>query len=158
MAGYTAHVDTSALDHLPPREQWPDLIFTLPDLRYPDRLNAAVELLDRHVREGRGDRTALVSPAGRCSYAELQERVNRIARVLVDDFGLVPGERVLLRSANNPTMAALHFAVLEAGGIVVATMPLLRAKELGTIIGKARIRLAVSDARLADEIEKARAE
>ncbi len=158
MAGYTAHVDTFARDHLPPREQWPDLIFTLPELRYPDRLNAAVELLDRHVREGRGGRTALISPTATWSYAELQERVNRIARVLADDFGLLPGERVLLRSANNPMMAALHFAVLKAGGIVVATMPLLRARELGYIIAKARIRLAVSDARLADEIEKARAE
>src|ERR671938_10136 len=158
MAGYTAHVDTFARDRLPPRGQWPDLIFTLPELRYPDRLNAAVEFIDRHVREGRGARTALVSPTATWSYAELLERVNRMARVLADDFGLVPGERVLLRSANNPTMAALHFAVLKAGGIVVATMLLLRAKELGTIIGKARIRLAVSDARLADEIEKARAE
>ena len=158
MAGYTAHVDTFARDHLPPREQWPDLIFTLPELRYPDRLNAAAELLDRHVREGRGGRTALISPTATWSYAELQERVNRIARVLADDFGLLPGERVLLRSANNPMMAALHFAVLKAGGVVVATMPLLRARELGYIIAKARIRLAVSDARLADEIEKARAE
>ena len=157
MAGYTAHVDTFARDHLPPREQWPDLVFSLPELRYPDRLNAAVELIDRHVREGRGERTALVSPADRWSYAELLERVNRIARVLVDDFGLVPGERVLLRAANNPMMAALHFAVLKAGGIVVATMPLLRAQELRYIIAKARIRIAVSDARLMDEIEKARA-
>ena len=156
MGGYTAHVDTFARDNLPPRELWPDFIFTLPELQYPERLNCIAELLDRHVEQGRGDRIALISPSETWTYAELQARVNRIANVLVRDLGFVPGERVLLRSANNPMMLAIYFAVLKAGGIVVATMPLLRARELAYMVEKARIRLAFCDARLSDEMEKTR--
>lgn len=145
--------DPFARDHLPPKEQWPDLIFDRPELQYPDRLNCAVELLDRVVDDGDGDRTCLISPAGVWTYADLQAAVNRIARVLVEDYGLIPGNRVLLRAANNPMMVACYFAVLKAGGVVVATMPLLRAKELTVIADKAEIRLALCDARLAAEMQ-----
>ena len=98
----------------------------------------------------------LISPAERLSYAGLAERVNRIANVLTRDLGMVPGNRVLLRGPNSPMMVAAYFAVIKAGGIVVATMPLLRAKEIAFPITKAEIRLALCDVRLADELEKAR--
>ena len=155
---YTAHIDTFARDHLPPREQWPDLVFELPELNYPDRLNCAEELLDGAVTRGWGERTAILAPGGLSwTYAELKARANRIARVLVEDMRLVPGNRVLLRGPNSPMMAACWFAVMKAGGIAVATMPLLRAKELTDIIGKARISHALCDARLAAELDVARA-
>lgn len=154
MADYTAHVDTFARDNLPPKDQWPDFLFELEDLQYPERLNCAVEFLDRHVAEGRGARTLFVTPDGDISYGDFQKTVNRMARVLVEDLGLVPGNRVLIRSANNPKMTAALFAVIKAGGIAVATMPLLRAVELATIVDKAEIALALCDARLADEMEK----
>ena len=153
----SAHVDTFVRDNLPPREQWPDFLFTLPELQYPDRLNCISEFVDKWVAAGQGDRPCLISPAETLSYAQLAERVNRIANVLTRDLGMVPGNRVLLRSANNPMMVAAYFAVIKAGGVVVATMPLLRAKELGYPIAKARIKLALCDARLADEMEKAKA-
>ena len=153
----SAHVDTFARDHLPPRDQWPDLVFTLPELRYPDALNCATELLDRAVERGWGARPAIVAPGGtRWTYADLTAHANRIARVLVEDMGLVPGNRVLLRGPNSPWMAACWFAIVKAGGIVVATMPLLRAKELTDVVTKARISHALCDARLADELEAAR--
>src|SRR5512132_2131213 len=126
----TAHIDTFARDNLPPRELWPELIFELPELRYPERMNCAVELLDRAIEKGRGERTAIVAPGLRWTYADLAAQANRIAHVLVDEMGLVTGNRVLLRAPNNPLMAACWFAVVKAGGIAVATMPLLRAKEL----------------------------
>ena len=155
---YTAHVDTFARDHLPPRDQWPDLVFDLPELNYPDRLNCAEELLDRAVARGWGERTAILAPGGLSwTYAELTARANRIARVLVEDMRLVPGNRVLLRGPNSPMMAACWFAVMKAGGIAVATMPLLRAKELTDIIVKAQITHALCDARLAAELDAARA-
>jgi len=155
---YTAHVDTFARDHLPPRDQWPDLIFELPELRYPERLNCAVELLDRAVERGWGERAAILAPDGlRWSYAELTARANQIARVLVEDLKLVPGNRVLLRGPNSPMMAACWFAVMKVGGVAVATMPLLRAKELTDIITKAEVSHALCDARLADELGAARA-
>jgi 2-aminobenzoate-CoA ligase len=155
---YTSHVDTFARDHLPPRDQWPDLIFDLPELRYPERLNCAVELLDRALERGWGERTAILTPGGlRWTYAELTARANRIARVLVEDLHLVPGNRVLLRGPNSPMMAACWFAVMKAGGVAVATMPLLRAKELTDVITKAQITHALCDARLAAELETARA-
>ncbi|HEX5725409.1 MAG TPA: benzoate-CoA ligase family protein [Longimicrobiaceae bacterium] len=155
----SAHRDTFARDHLPPRELWPELDFSgLPELAaYPPRLNCAAELLDAWVAAGHGERTALVFPGGRWSYRELLERAGRIAAVLRDDLGLVPGNRVLLRGPNNPMMAACWFAVLKAGGIVVATMPLLRARELAVIAEKARVRFALTDARLAGELEQAAA-
>src|SRR3954463_626691 len=153
---YTGHVDTFARDSLPPKEQWPDFLFGLPDLQYPQRLNCAVALLDRWVEEGRRDATCILSPTETVTYQALQERVNRICNVLVGDLGLVPGNRVLLRSANNPMMVAAYLAVMKAGGIVVATMPLLRAREIAYPLHKAKIALALCDSRLADEIEKAR--
>ena len=154
----SAHVDTFARDHLPPRDQWPDLIYELPELRYPERMNCAVELLDRAVERGWGERTAILTPGGlRWTYAELTAHANRIARVLVEDLHLVPGNRVLLRGPNSPMMAACWFAVMKAGGIAVATMPLLRAKELTDIITKAQISHALCDARLAVELDAARA-
>ncbi|QPC43187.1 benzoate-CoA ligase family protein [Kaustia mangrovi] len=153
MGDYTAHVDTFARDNLPPRDQWPDFV-NLEKLGYPDVLNVASELVDRHVEEGVGHRTAVLAPGVEWSYEALAEKVNRIANVLVKDLGLVAGNRVLLRSANTPMMVAAYFAVLKAGGVVVATMPLLRAKELGFIVNKAEIDLALCDSRLADEMEK----
>lgn len=155
MADPTAHIDTFARDNLPDRALWPDLIFTLPELNYPERLNCAAELLDRAVERGWGDRTCLIAPDGRWSYRDLQDSVDRIARVLVEDLGLVPGNRVLLRGANNPMMVACWFAVTKAGGIAVPTMPLLRAVELTYILDKAQIGLALCDARLAGELAAA---
>jgi 2-aminobenzoate-CoA ligase len=154
----TAHVDTFARDNLPPREQWPDLVFDLPHLHYPARLNAADELLDRALERGFGERTAIVAPSGlRWTYAELLQQANRIARVLVEDLGVVPGNRVLLRAPNTPLIAACWFAVLKAGAIAVPTMPLLRAKELTDVIVKAEVSHALCDARLAVELDSARA-
>ena len=152
----SAHIDTFARDHLPPPEQWPDFLFKLPELHYPDRLNCVTAFVDDWVAAGHGDRDCLISPAERWSYADLAERVNRIANVLTRDLGVVPGNRVLLRGPNSPMMVAAYFAVIKAGGVVVATMPLLRAKEIAFPVTKAEIRLALCDARLADEMEKTR--
>ncbi|WP_343713470.1 benzoate-CoA ligase family protein [Inquilinus sp.] len=154
----SAHVDSFAGNNLPPRELWPEFRFTLPALQYPARLNCVLELLDRHVVEGHGDRPCLIAPGVEWSYAELLDRVDRIAQVLVRDAGLVPGDRILLRSANNPMMVASYLAALKAGAVVVATMPLLRAKELAFMIEKARVRLAICDARLLPDLETARAQ
>ncbi|WP_425087931.1 benzoate-CoA ligase family protein [Stappia sp.] len=151
----SAHLDTFTRDNLPPQEMWPEFI-NLDRLGYPERLNCASELLDRNVTEGRGDKPALVSPTTSWTYRKLAEKVNRIANVLVDDFGLKPGNRVLLRFPNTPMMTAVYFAVLKAGGVVVATMPLLRAKELAVITDKAELSLAICDHRLADEMELTR--
>ncbi|HJR41059.1 MAG TPA: benzoate-CoA ligase family protein [Gemmatimonadaceae bacterium] len=155
----SAHLDTFARDHLPPVEMWPPMDYSVrPELGYPEQLNCAAELLDRHVAEGRGDRIAIRSPAATWSYRELMERSNRIARVLVEELGVVPGNRVLLRGANSPMLAACWFAVLKAGAICVATMPLLRARELSYIMDKAQIRLALTDAAVAAELEQAGAQ
>ncbi len=154
----TAHIDTFARDNLPPRAQWPELVFELPELQYPDRMNCAVELVDRAVEAGAGARTAIVAQGGvRWTYADLGAQMNRIARVLVEDMRLVPGNRVLLRAPNNPMMAACWLAVVKAGGIAVGTMPLLRSKELCDIVSKAQVSHALCDARLADELATARA-
>jgi 2-aminobenzoate-CoA ligase len=151
----SAHLDSFARDNLPPRAQWPDFLFDLPELKYPDRMNCAVELLDRWIGADHGDRPCLISPTESLSYAQLAERVNRIANVLTRDLGVLPGHRVLLRGPNSPTMVAAYLAVIKAGGVVVATMPLLRAKEIAYPIAKAKIRLALCDHRLAEEMEKA---
>jgi 2-aminobenzoate-CoA ligase len=153
----SAHIDSFARDHLPPREQWPDFVFRLPELCYPDRLNCVAALLDQWVAAGQGDRTCVISPAETLTYAQLAERVNRIANVLTRDLGLVPGNRVLLRGPNNPMMLAALLAVIKAGGIAVPTMPLLRAREISYPLAKARVALALCDARLANEMEKAKA-
>jgi 2-aminobenzoate-CoA ligase len=152
----SAHIDTFARDHLPAPEQWPDFLFDLPELHYPDRLNCVAAFVDDRVAAGQGDRECLISPTERLSYAGLAERVNRIANVLTRDLGIVPGNRVLLRGPNSPMMVAAYFAVIKAGAVVVATMPLLRAKEIAFPLTKAEIRLALCDARLADEMEKTR--
>jgi 2-aminobenzoate-CoA ligase len=155
----SAHVDTFCRDNLPPRELWPEMDYSkLPELAaYPPRLNCAAELLDKAVETGWGARTVLHYPGGRWSYDQLLETANRIAHVLVEDLGVVPGNRVLLRGPNNPMMAACWFAVLKAGGVVVCTMPLLRVRELTYIADAARIRLALCDARVAAEAEQAMA-
>src|SRR6185369_4832832 len=114
------------------------------------------EFVDKWVAGGGGDHIAIVSPAETWTYAQLAERINRIANVLTRDLGLVPGNRVLLRAPNNAMAIAAYLAVIKAGGVTVATMPLLRAKELSYIVGKAKIELALCDARLSDEMEKSK--
>ncbi len=133
----TCHLDTFVVDNLPPPDRMPDLI-NLKELGYPKHLNATVELVDRHVLDGRGDRIAIRAPGLVWTYAQLSHVIDRMANMLVDMLGMRPGNRVLLRSANNPTKVALYLAIIKAGGIVVATMPLLRAKELVQIIEKGR--------------------
>ena len=152
----SAHVDTFARDNLPARGQWPEFLFKLPELNYPDRLNCVSAFVDDWVAAGEGARDCLISPTERLSYGDLAERVNRIANVLTRDLGVVPGNRVLLRGPNSPMMVAAYFAVIKAGAVVVATMPLLRAKEIAFPLTKAEIRLTLCDIRLADEMEKAR--
>ena len=152
---YTAHVDTFARDNLPPKDQWPEFRFTLPELQYPARLNACAEFLDKWVAQGEGQRTCLVTPQEAISYAELQNRVNRLCNVLVGKLGVVPGNRVLLSSPNTAKMVTAYLAVLKAGAIAVATMPLLRAREIAYPINKAKIALALCDHRLGDEVTKA---
>jgi len=134
----------------------PEFVFDRPELQFPARLNCVAELLDRHVAEGRGGRLGTQGAGVRWTYAELQAQVNRIAHVLVQDMGLVPGNRVLLRGANSPMLAACWLAVVKAGGIAVGTMPLLRARELVAIVHKAQVTHALCDARLAEELHLAR--
>ncbi len=153
----SAHVDTFTRDNLPPPELQPPFLFTLPELEYPERLNCAVEFVERHVREGRGDRRCLIAPGAGWTYADLDRQVNRIANVLTRDLGLVPGNRVLIRSANTPMHVAAVFAVIKAGGVVISTMPMLRAKELSYPLAKAEVALALCDIRLVDELAKAAA-
>jgi len=154
----SAHIDTFTRDNLPARGVQPTFTFTLPELQYPARINCVAELLDHWVVQGEGQRPCIVSPAETLSYAQLQERVNRIANVLTRDLGMVPGNRVLLRAPNNPMMAAAWLAVVKAGCVAIATMPLLRAKELCYPIEKARIALALCDSRLNEEMDKAKAQ
>lgn len=153
---YTAHLDTFAADHLPPRDEWPDFRFELPELRYPERMNCGERLLDAQVEAGHGDRPAVGALVGDrpvfATYAQLLAQANRIARVLVDDLGLVPGNRVLLRAPNNPMLAACWLAVMKAGLVAVPTMPLLRSKELNQILVKGRVATALCDAALAEEL------
>ena len=150
----SGHVDTFARDNLPPRSQWPEFKFTLPELQYPERLNCATEFVDKWVACGDGGRIAVISPTETLTYAQLAERINRIANVLTRDLGMAPGNRVLLRAPNNAMAISAYLAVIKAGGAVVATMPLLRAKELSYAVTKAKIKLALCDARLSDEMEK----
>src|SRR3954463_7540584 len=149
----TAHVDTFARDHLPPRSAWPDL--PLGDLRYPEQLNAAAVLLG----EPRfAERACIVGESETWTYAELRSRAESVAAALVDEGGLVPGNRVLLHGANSPELIACWFGILLAGGVVVATMPLLRAGELATIIAKAQVSHALTDATVSGEVRLAAAE
>ena len=153
----SAHIDTFARDHLPPPEQMPEFLFTVPEVRYPERLNCVTAFVDQWVAAGQGNRDCIISPTERWDYSALAERVNRIANVLTRDLGVVAGNRVLLRGPNSPMMVAAYFAVIKAGAVVVATMPLLRAKEIAFPIQKAKISLALCDGTLADEMEKAKA-
>src|SRR5882672_166534 len=150
--GPTAHVDTFTRDHLPPFDEWPDLLLDRPQFRYPDYLNVAVELTDRMVAKGFGDHVALIGNGRRRTYKELTDWSNRLAHSLVEDFGVRPGNRVLVRSGNNPAMVAVWLAVTKAGAVAVNTMPLLRAGELTAIVNKAEIGLALCDNRIADEL------
>lgn len=152
---YSAHQDTFARDNLPPREWWPELLFDLPEYQFPEKLNCATELLDKHVAEGRGDRVCIRAEGLTWTYADLQEKANRIANVLVQKMGLVPGNRVLLRSANNPMLVACWFAVMKAGGIAVTTMPLLRVKELTPVVSVSQSTFALCDAALAEALLEA---
>ncbi|MCP3910568.1 MAG: AMP-binding protein [Actinomycetia bacterium] len=155
MAATTAHIDTFVIDRLPPADQWPDLIFSIPEVRHPERLNAAAELLDSAVARGWGDRPCVTGDGIEWTYADLQTWANRLANVLVDDCGIVPGNRVLLRAPNTPWLVAAWFAVLKAGGVVVATMPLLRASELRKIHDKSLPTVALCDAALDAELNAA---
>ena len=146
----SAHVDTFSRDNLPPFEQWPD--FLLDGFDYPDRLNAAVELTDRMVKQGFGDHVALIGNGRRRTYKELSDWTNRLAHALAEDYGVKPGNRVLIRSANNPAMVACWLAATKAGAVVVNTMPMLRAGELSKIVDKAQVSLALCDTRMMDEI------
>ncbi|WP_433170495.1 AMP-binding protein [Actinoallomurus sp. CA-150999] len=149
----SGHADTFARDHLPPIGQWPVLEFTTELLQYPERLNAAVELIDRTVAVLGPDRLALRTPDGDVwTYGELQQRVNQVAEVLTEDLGLVPGNRVLLRSPNNPWTVAAWLGVLKAGGIAVTTMAALRARELAPIVAKTRPAVALVDHRFLDDV------
>jgi len=154
--GTSAHVDTFCREHLPPAELWPRMDYgSLPELAYPGPLNCATELLDRMVDGGHGDRSVFLFPGGRWTYRDLLEMSNRIAHVLVEDLGVVPGNRVLLRGPNSPMMVACWFAIVKVGAVVVCTMPLLRVRELSYIADKAAITLALCDTRFVAECETA---
>ncbi|MDG3577966.1 benzoate-CoA ligase family protein [Rhizobium sp. YJ-22] len=150
MLSPSAHVDTFTRDNLPPREEWPE--FLLDGYDYPDYLNAAVEFTDRMVDKGFGDKTALIGNGRRRTYKELTDWSNRLAHALVEDYGVKPGNRILIRSANNPAMIACWLAATKAGAVVVNTMPMLRAGELKKIIDKAEISLALCDTRIIEEL------
>ena len=148
-------MDSFARDNLPDPASWPGMRLDGPEFQYDNQLNCVAVLLDAHVSAGQGDRPCLRDATQAWSYADLQDRVDRIARVLVDQYGLVPGGRVLLRAPNTPMMVAAYLAVIKAGGIAVATMPLLRARELTYMLDKARIGIALCDHRLLDELDTA---
>ncbi len=148
--GPTGLADTFARNNLPPADLWPEI--NLAGFEYPEWLNAAEELTDRMVERGFGDRVALIGNGRRRTYKELTDWTNRLANALVEDFGLKPGMRVLIRSANNPAMVACWLAVTKAGGIVVNTMPMLRAAELAKIVDKAEIEMALCDTRLMEDM------
>jgi 2-aminobenzoate-CoA ligase len=152
MLGPTAHTDTFSRDNLPPPEMWPD--FLMDGFDYPDHVNVGVELTDAMVGKGFGDHTALIGNGRRRTYKELSDWTNRLAHVLVEDLGVKPGNRVLIRSANNPAMVACWLAATKAGAVVVNTMPMLRAGELAAIIDKAEITHALCDTRLMEDMVK----
>uniref|UniRef100_UPI0025E5BA81 AMP-binding protein n=1 Tax=Thalassospira sp. UBA1131 TaxID=1947672 RepID=UPI0025E5BA81 len=150
MLGPTAHTDSFTRDKLPPFSEWPDI--NLDGFDYPEYLNAGVELTDKMVEQGFGDNTALIGNGRQRTYKELADWTNRIAHALVEDYGVKPGNRILIRSANNPAMVACWLAATKAGAVVVNTMPMLRAGELGQIVDKAEIEFALCDTRLMDEL------
>ena len=150
MLSASAHIDTFTRDNLPSPDHWPD--FLLDGFDYPERINAGVELTDRMVEKGFGDHTALIGNGRHRTYKELSDWTNRLAHALIENYAVKPGNRVLIRSANNPAMVACWLAAAKAGAVVVNTMPLLRAGELAQIVDKAEITLALCDTRLMDEM------
>ena len=155
----SAHVDTFTRDHLPPADTWPALEFTLPELHYPERLNAAAVLIDNAVETYGPDRPALRTPDGTVwSYGQLQLHSNQVAQVLTEDLGVDPGNRVLLRGPNNPWLVAAWLGVLKAGAVVVTTMPMLRSSEVATLIQLTKPVVAISDHRFVDELATAAGE
>ncbi|KDB04823.1 2-aminobenzoate-CoA ligase [Defluviimonas sp. 20V17] len=150
MLGPTAHQDTFTRDRLPPAGEWPEI--RLAGFDYPEHVNAGVELTDRMVEKGFGDHTALIGNGRRRTYKELADWSNRIAHALVEDYGVKPGNRVLLRSANNPAMVACWLAVMKVGAVAINSMPLLRAGELTKIVDKAEVSHALCDTRLMEEL------
>ena len=148
----SAHVDTFARDNLPLFDEWPEILLGRPEFQYPERLNVGVELTDRMVERGFGDHTALIGNGRRRTYKELADWSNRLAHALIENYGVKPGNRVLIRSGNSPALVAAWLAATKAGAVVVNTMPLLRAGELSKIVDKAEIRLALTDSRIADEL------
>ena len=150
--GPSGHVDDFARRNLPPSEFWPELRLDRPEFQYPDYLNVGVELTDRMVEKGFGDHTALIGNGRQRTYKELADWSNRLAHALVENYGVRPGNRVLIRSGNNPALVAAWLAATKAGAVVVNTMPMLRAGELAKIVDKAEIALALTDSRIADEL------
>src|SRR5262252_5124352 len=150
--GPSGHVDDFARRNLPPSGQWPELRLERPEFQYPEFLNVGVELTDRMVEQGFGDHTALIGNGRQRTYKELADWSNRLAHALVENYGVKPGNRVLIRSGNNPALVAAWLAATKAGAVVVNTMPMLRAGELGKIIDKAEVALALTDSRIADEL------
>ena len=144
-------IDRFIRDRLPPPDRQPDFLFTLPELHYPERLNAAVELIDRQDPNA----LALLSDSGAWTYGAMKDLSDRIARLLVEQEGLVPGNRVLLRGPNNAMLFASWLGVLKAGGIVVATMPMLRPGEIATIVERAQVSHAIVDARFRADFDAA---
>ena len=158
-SAHSAHLDTFTRDNLPAPQALPEFVFDGPELQFADQLNCATELLDRPVAQGWGERLCVqglvLGRPVRWTYADLQAQANRIANVLVHDMGLVPGNRVLLRGANSPMLAACFMAIFKAGGVAVGTMPLLRAGELAAIVDKAQVSHALCDAALSHELAQA---
>jgi 2-aminobenzoate-CoA ligase len=152
MLAATAHVDDFPRQNLPSVEEWPE--FHLDRFEYPEMLNAAVELTDAMVLKGFGDNTALIGNGRQRTYKELSDWTNRLASVLVEDLEVKPGNRILIRSANNPAMVACWLAATKAGAVVVNTMSMLREVELSAIIDKAGVTHALCDTRLMEELEK----
>ncbi|MEC4005056.1 AMP-binding protein [Flavobacterium sp. SUN052] len=145
--------DNFAHNNLPSLDLQPEYSFLdLPQFQHPEMLNCVDKLLDNHIKESRGNNTCIRTFETTWTYQDLYEKANQIAHVLVDDLGLVSGNRVLLRSANNPMMVACWFAIIKAGGIVVATMPLLRSKEIKIFIDCAEISHAICDSELSEEM------
>ena len=147
----SGHVDTFSRDNLPPKHQWPEL--NANQYAYPQQLNVAVELTDSMVERGFGDHVALIGNGRMRTYKELSDWTNRLAHALVDEYGIQPGNRILIRADNNPALVACWLAATKAGAVVVNTMPMLRAGELSQIVDLANIKLALCDTRLMDEMD-----
>lgn len=152
----SAHVDTFCRDRLPPAEQWPELLFELPELAYPERLNCAAALLDDTIEAFGADRRCLITPTEEWSYRDLRRRADQVAQVLTEDLGVVPGNRVLLRGPNNPWLVACWLGVLKAGAVAVSTVPLLRAHELSALHEISAPVVALCDHRFLAELAAAR--